>query len=306
MSLELVHSAPAPGERPQSRFRRVGALVNPAAGGVRPEAAERMREVLAELQLEDQRVIVAEPDQIEASLKELLAAPLDAVITLGGDGTARLAASLTHPDEGPALIVLPGGTMNMLPHALNGEVDWETALRAALLSGRPRTIVGGVANGEPFFVAVVFGSPARFAWGREAMRAGDPVSAFRRFRYALRRSFGRRLRVRADEGPPLRAEALAVLCPAFDKALEGPPGLEWAAIDPRGGFDLLRLGLHAVFDDWRQDPAVTARRCVSAQVSAASGIPAIVDGEPMDFRSPVRVELRCAAARVITPDRRAE
>ena len=44
--------------------------------------------------------------------------------------------------------------------------------------------------------------------------------------------------------------------------------------------DAFRMAAHALFDDWRQDPAVTARPARRAEVSARSRIPAVIDGEP--------------------------
>jgi len=298
--MTLVSPISAP-EGQTSRFRRVGALVNPAAGGVTPVAPARLRQVLDAVGVETAEVVACEGEGLAEALRTLLNSPLDAVAVLGGDGTARMAAAMAGP-EGPPLIILPGGTMNMLPHALHGPVPWDQALIRALTEGRERTIVGGVAGDQPFFVAAVFGSPAFYALGREAMRKGRMLVAWRRLRYAFGRSFRRRLLVRADSGRAERAEALAVLCPAFDKQLEGPPGLEWAGFDARNGFDVLRLGLHAVFSDWRQDPAVTTRRCISAEVRAHAAIPGLLDGEAHHFPSPVRVELRARAARVIAPD----
>lgn len=285
-----------------SRFLRVGALVNPAAGGVAPDAPDRLRAALEALGVDAPEIIACEAAEMEASLKDLFSRTLDVVVVLGGDGTAQMAAAIAGAAAGPPLLVLPGGTMNLLPHALHGPVDWETALRNALMHGRERTIVGGVVNGEAFFVAAVFGSPAFYALGREAVRSGRLLTAWRRLRYALSRSFQRRLLVRADQNRWERVEALGVLCPAFEKQLEGPPGLEWATFDARSGFDLLRLGMSAVFTDWRNDPGITTRRCISAVVRARAAIPGLLDGEPRYFKSPVRIELRARAARVIAPD----
>lgn len=281
-----------------SRFRRVGMLVNPAAGGVPADAAEQAQELLQQLQVGAATVLSVEGPEVEHGLRQLHGGAFDVIAVLGGDGTARSAAVRSTPDA-PPLLILPGGTMNLLPHALHGQVDWRTALRNGLARGEARTIVGGLAGEDPFFVAAIFGSPAFYAFGREAVREGRLAVAWRRLRYALARTLQRKLVVRADQRDLVRVEALALLCPAFDRALDGPPGLEWAGVDARSGMDVLRLGLTALFDDWRRDPSVLRQRCISAQVRARGRIPALLDGEPKVYRGKVRVQYRARAAHVI-------
>lgn len=281
-----------------SQFSRVGLLVNSAAGGVSATAAEEARALLATLRVAQATVVEVEGSEVERGLREIHAGAFDVVAVLGGDGTARSAASLAGK-EGPPLLILPGGTMNLLPHALHGRVDWQTALRNSLSRGEARTIIGGVVEEDPFFVAAIFGSPAFYAFGREALRAGRLAVAWRRLRYAWARSLQRKLAVRADRGDLTRVEALALLCPAFDRELEGPPGLEWAGVDARTGLDIVRLSLHAVFDDWREDQSVIRKRCISAEARARGRIPALLDGEPKVYRDKVHVRLRVNAAYVL-------
>ena len=53
------------------------------------------------------------------------------LVVLGGDGTIRTAAeACTGTDT--YLLPLPGGTLNMLPRALYGDVSWHDALRTTL------------------------------------------------------------------------------------------------------------------------------------------------------------------------------
>lgn len=292
----------ADGEIPRSRFSRVGVLVNPAAGGVSADAPEQARAVLASLRVPQAEVVQVAGADVDAGLREIHAGAFDVVAVLGGDGTASAAARMADLD-GPPLLILPGGTMNLLPHALHGRVDWQTALRNGLAQGEARTIVGGLVERDPFFVAAIFGSPAFYAFGREALRKGRLAAAWRQFRYALARSLQRKLAVRADKGALIRVEALALLCPAFDRALEAPPGLEWAGVDARSGFDVVRLGLHALFDDWRKDESVIRKRCITAQARARGRIPALLDGEPKVYRDKVHVRLRVNAAHVIASRR---
>ena len=107
--------------------------------------------------------------------------------------TARSAAALCGPD-GPLLAPLPGGTMNMLPHALYGEVDWKTALAETLEQGVVRPVSGGEVDGHPFYVAAILGAPALFAYAREEVRAGRLQRAIARAKVALRHVFSSQLR----------------------------------------------------------------------------------------------------------------
>jgi diacylglycerol kinase family enzyme len=83
---------------------------------------------------------------------------------VAGDGTARAAAEMAGPD-GPMIAPLPGGTMNMLPHALYGAIPWPEAMANCLKDGQERMISGGEINGRVFFVAAILGSPALWADG---------------------------------------------------------------------------------------------------------------------------------------------
>ena len=96
-----------------------------------------------------------------------------------------------------------------------------------------------------------------------------------------------------------RSEAIGVLCPSFS----GTPSdcdLEWVRLDASGFADLTRLGLRALGESWRNDPAVEARRCCGGEVHARGIMHATLDGEPRTFLSPVRIVSNAVGPRVIT------
>src|ERR1700722_14013349 len=110
------------------RLRSISAGVHPASGSGKAGA------------LDDLAVGRAEPGyalslfntagrNVEQVVREAVASDPDLLLVLAGDGTARLAAELCGPD-GPPLAPLPGGTLNMLPHALYGMTPWRVALEA--------------------------------------------------------------------------------------------------------------------------------------------------------------------------------
>jgi diacylglycerol kinase family enzyme len=247
------------------------------------------------------RVRVPEPGQLVRQLKAAIDTGPDLLITLAGDGTVRAAAELCGPD-GPMLVPLPGGTMNMMPHAVYGQRPWQEALKIALEEGRERELGGGCIEGHRFLCAAILGSPARLAPAREAARAGHLLEAAGRLRHAVRRAFTGRLRYQLDTGQRSKAEAVVLICPIASKAMHAEdPALEAAALNPRGAGEILRLGINALVRDWRVDPSVENEFCKRAQVWSAQRIPALLDGEIVRLPSLVEVRYDPKICRVLTP-----
>jgi diacylglycerol kinase family enzyme len=226
----------------------------------------------------------------------------DVVIVLGGDGTARAVAAKA-PRDGPPLILLPGGTMNLLPRVLYGSLAWPEALIAALERGVARRLGVGRANNEFFFIAALFGEPTLLARAREAAREGRIFVAWRRLRQALRRAFTRELRVDAGGGMR-KAAAVGVLCPAFAGRMEGGP--EWALLKASHFGDLARVGLLALSEAWRADAAVELREAGAGMIFSTGLIPATLDGEPRTFLSRVRIRYEPNGPRVLALEPQAD
>jgi diacylglycerol kinase family enzyme len=223
------------------------------------------------------------------------------LVVLAGDGTARAAAELCGMD-GPILAPLPGGTMNMLPHAVYGVRAWTDILPEILSTGAPRTVGGGEVDGRLFLVAAILGAPALWAPAREAVRQGRLRLAVLRARRALDRAFTGRLRYSLDGGPRGKAEAMAFLCPLASRALENDaPYLEAAALDPAGAGEAFRLGAQALIGDWRKDGAVAVSPCIEARVWAAAGVPGLLDGESVRLDRSTHVRFRPGVVRVLAP-----
>jgi diacylglycerol kinase family enzyme len=272
---------------------------------VGPGAAAEAEAIARELGYEA-RGRVLDPDALVDGLKEALATGPDLLVVLAGDGTANAAAGLCGPN-GPLLAPLPGGTMNMLPHALYGRRDWKSVLPLILTDGRERIVAGGEVAGHGFHVAAVLGNPALWAPAREALRLHQFWRAIDRALYAWRRCLRRKLRYSLDGAPRRKAEALALLCPLVSRGVpDDMPALEAAAIDPRSWGDVLRLGLSALLGaslggDWRTDPAVTTGQCAEGHAYARRHIFAIIDGEPVRLPRTVRIRFRPAAFRALVP-----
>ena len=285
---------------PHVRLRTLAAVLNTASGSVDANAAERMKAIAAEfgLALEPRAV---KPQEIGEALRAAIAEAPDCLIVLAGDGTLALSAELCGRG-GPMLAALPGGTMNMLPHALNGRRSWPDALRVLLSTGRELEVSGGEVGGRPFYVAAILGAPALWADAREAVRKGRFRLAVLRARRALLRAFKGRLRFSLDEGARRKAEALTLMCPLVSRGLQEDIGLEAAVLDPRGALDGFRLGLSTLVGAWRNDPSVAVEVCRTGEAWAHGRLPAVLDGEPHRLTSPVKIAYRPRAFRALVPE----
>ncbi|HEY4029622.1 MAG TPA: diacylglycerol kinase family protein [Caulobacteraceae bacterium] len=290
-------------------FSRIEIVANERSGSVGVGAAAEAEALAREFGF-DAHASVLDPDAMVEGLKAALATRPDLLVVLGGDGTAGAAAALTGP-HGPLLAPLPGGTMNILPHALYGRRDWKSALRLILEDGRERPVAGGELGGRSFYVAAVLGNPALWAPAREALRARQFWLAVDRALYAWRRCFRRKLRFSLDGSPHRKAEALALLCPLISRNLpDDAATLEAAAIDPHSWGEVLRLGLAALLQplfgpalggDWRGDPAVATGHCVEGHAYARRHINAVIDGEPVRLPRTVHIRFRPVAFRALVP-----
>jgi diacylglycerol kinase family enzyme len=280
------------------RIRRVEVVANLASGGVAKDAPAEIEKIFADHGL-NAHVCAPETHDLTNCLRAAVDAGPDLLVTLAGDGTARVAAELCGP-EGPMLAPLPGGTMNMLPHAIYGARSWQDALTVALAEGEERMIGGGEVEGHPFLVAAVLGSPALWGPAREAARYREPLLAIARARRALSRAFSGRLRYAIENGPRAKTEALIFMCPHVSRVMaDEERALEAAVLDVRGAADAFRLGINALVRDWRDDPAVEVRRCRQARVWGVGGIPALLDGELVRLHATAEVIYRPAVVRML-------
>src|SRR6185503_15496911 len=170
--------------------RTVEVIANVASGSVGADGPAEIAKILSDFGLAA-HVCAPETHELTRCLRQAVDAAPDLLIVLAGDGTARAAAELCGP-RGPIIAPLPGGTMNMLPHAIYGQRPWQEALKLALTEGVERPIGGGEVDGKRFMVAAILGAPALWAPAREAARYGMARKAIRSARLALGRAFSGR------------------------------------------------------------------------------------------------------------------
>ncbi|HEX5007132.1 MAG TPA: diacylglycerol kinase family protein, partial [Hyphomonadaceae bacterium] len=159
------------------------ALYNPASGSVTADGGEKLRAALDEAGVRGAELVELDREDCEKQLKLLAAANPDLLIVWGGDGTLRTA--LTLAGQTPNLLLLPGGTMNLLTKSIHGDKAWDVILKEVLAGPKRKVIPAGKANDENFYCAMLAGAPARLAEAREALRRGELVKAAAEARAAL-------------------------------------------------------------------------------------------------------------------------
>jgi diacylglycerol kinase family enzyme len=284
--------------------RIITAVINRAAGRAGPKAAHEMAAVFEQAGVKA-AIHAPELQDLTATLKQAVAEKPDVLVLLAGDGTARFVAELCGP-KGPLLAPLPGGTMNMLPKALYGEVEWRHALRDTLAHGVERKVGGGEIGGHTFYCAAMIGATARFAPAREAVRGRELIDALRKARDAYARAFGGRVRFELNGGVHHKAQSLTLLTPMISKAMDNDSrSMEVAAIDPANAAEAVRLSarvvLSALVGDWRTDPAVHLGRARQGRVWANRSIPALLDGESVRLGRHAEFKFHPHAFRALAP-----
>lgn len=140
--------------------RRIAVIFNPVSGTGDPKVREeRLRTFTRDAGL---TCDLAETDREEGAVplaRRALADGMERVLVSGGDGSVTEAAGVLAGTE-TALAVLPGGTGNLLAINLNIPTDPEAAVRLAL-TGEPRPIDIGRANGQVFLILAGMGADAR-------------------------------------------------------------------------------------------------------------------------------------------------
>ena len=163
-----------------------GVLVNVQAGWIRrdPDLVARLERLLPAGHLETTR----SPGEIVPALVRLREADVDTLAVLGGDGTVT--ATLTAlvrvwPDEPrPPLLLLPGGTINTIPHAVGVRGAPDRVLARLLESRVPfrsyaRSVLRVYAAGGVARCGMIFGTGmvARFLETYNAARRRGPFGA---------------------------------------------------------------------------------------------------------------------------------
>ena len=282
---------------------KFGVIINTSSGGCDSESEAEILEVFRRAGVNDCKTWCGQSDQIEQSFTEAAAHKPEVLVVLGGDGTIRTAAEACH-QHGGYLIPLPGGTMNMLPRALYGDLSWQDALTNTLNDPVARTLSGGRVADHLFFVAAVVGAAALWAETRESLREGDMVDAVEKSTAAFQTMFDTKIQYSISPEETGEAEVVAVICPLIsENMLDSEQGLEVAVIDVNNVAGLIGLATAAAFGKWRDDKRVTLNKASRIAVQSLKDIPLFLDGERVRIGNKAEISFVPRGTEVIIPGR---
>jgi diacylglycerol kinase family enzyme len=280
---------------------KLGAIINMSSGGCDLDSEEKMLARLKSAGIVGARVWCGEADQMERSFAEAAARKLDVLIVLGGDGTIRTAAEACAAN-GSYLIPLPGGTLNMLPRALYGDVSWEDALTNTFAAPSVKVLSGGRIAHKQFFVAAIVGAPSLWAEVRESIREGDFLDAIEKGSVAFQKMFETKVQYLISGEMTGEAEGLALICPLVSEEMsDSDQALEAAVIDVESAGEVIGLVTAAAFGKWRDDKNVLLVKTRQVAVQSTKDIAARLDGERVNLGRSAEIEFVSKAVNVIVP-----
>lgn len=271
---------------------RLAALVNTASGGVPKDGPATLSAFLAAIGFEA-GVAATDGSDFDAVLEDLLRDKPEALVVWGGDGAAASVLSRSGAD-GPPVLPLPGGTMNLLHKAHYGARSWREIAEEALAANAPKTISAGDVDGRRFYVAAFFGALTRLARSREALRDANVLQAIEEWRSSDALNLDPALSIAADG-----AETTAVALAAF---LSEHSGFAVGALQPGGALEVGASLLSAALIDMRVSDGVDVVEGERFIIRHREGedISATLDGEPTDFGSSVTLSFIPDAARILS------
>jgi Sphingosine kinase and enzymes related to eukaryotic diacylglycerol kinase len=239
--------------------------------------------------------------EMERFFAEAAGQKLDIFIVLGGDGTIRRGAEACS-ESSPYLIALPGGTMNVLPRALYGDLSWEDALKNTLAAPSAKMLSGARVANKQFFVAAIVGAPALWVQARESVREGDILDVIERGSVALQNMFETKVRYRMSEQINGEAEAVVLICPLVSEEMSGSEqALEAAVVDVENAAEVIRLATAAAFGKWRDDRKILLTKTKRLAVQSNNEIPATLDGESVNLGTRAEIDFVSRALTVLVP-----
>jgi diacylglycerol kinase family enzyme len=211
------------------------------------------------------------PDLAMPTIADLDRAGADTVVLFAGDGTINAAACALAAWDG-GILILPGGTMNMLARMLHGDADPAAILKAAHDHERRMALAYVEAGKRRALVGMIVGPAASWYRAREHMRQGSLDKIWPAIRAAWRRTFGRGIHLTGAPGFPPRVQG------AYIRAQDDH--LQIAAVDARDAVAIADLGWNWVTGDWLAAQAVTEIRAQQLRIAERRPVLALFDGEP--------------------------
>ena len=282
---------------------KVGVVINTSSGGFDSESEQKILSILTRAGIVEPKVWCDSADAMTRSLVEATGQNLDVLIVFGGDGTIRTAAEACA-EKGLYFIPLPGGTMNMLPRALYGDVAWEETLKNTLTAPSPKMLSGGRIAGKQFLIAAIVGAPALWTQPSESMREGNIADAIKKGSVAFRRMFEVKVQYLISGGAKGETEAVALICPLVSEEMsDSEQALEAAIIDVESAAEVIGLATTAAFGKWRDDRNILLTKTKRVNVQSTKEIPATLDGEKINLGRSAEIDFVSRALTVLVPAR---
>lgn len=230
--------------------------------------------------------VIRFPDEELPTRAQLEAEGIATLAVFTGDGTINTAASALE-GWGGALLVLPGGTQNLLSKSLHGDVPAEEVTGKLGSARRVRRQALRTSQGVAL-IELLAGPGAMWADVRESVRDLDLPTIAETFTTALRET---------REGPGVRLSA-----PVTAAQPEGYRAVRMAPLDGDSmevdGYDFSDWGEFAaqgfamlVKRDFRQGPHDELGQCSSATLESDGPIAMMIDGERRE--GGMREEVTC-------------
>jgi diacylglycerol kinase family enzyme len=211
------------------------------------------------------------PDQALPTVADLDRVGADTVILFAGDGTINAASCALAAWDG-GILILPGGTMNMLAKTLHGDADPPTILEAAHDNERRLALAYVEAGKHRALVGMIVGPAASWYRAREHVREGSLGKIWPAIRAAWRRTFGRGVHLTGAPGFPPHVQG------AYVHAQDDH--LQIAAVNARDARAIADLGWNWITGDWLAAQAVTEIRAEQVRIAERRPVLALFDGEP--------------------------
>jgi diacylglycerol kinase family enzyme len=282
---------------------KVGVIINTSSGSYDSESEQKMLGILTGAGIVEPKVWCGEAKAMDRFFAEAARQKREVLIVLGGDGTIRTAAEACA-EKGSYLIPLPGGTMNMLPRALYGNVSWEEALKKTLTTPSTKVLSGGRVANKRFFIAAIVGAPALWTQPRESMREGNIADAIKKGSVAFRRMFEAKVQYLISGGAKGETEGVALICPLISEEMsDSEQALEAAIIDVESAAEVIGLATTAAFGNWRDDKNILLTKTKRVDVQSSKEIPATLDGEKVNLGRSAMIDFVSKALTVLVPVR---
>jgi len=271
-------------------MKNVWLIYNPTAGNNLKSTLEAIDDAVSEGGGKIQGM-TRFPDQSLPELKDLR--NVDTVVVAAGDGTINAASSAL--DNWPGrLLVLPCGTMNMLPRLLHGTSDSKTILHDATTALSESLPIVMTADHQAL-VGVLIGPAAMWVHTREAVRKGKWHQLGRALRLAWLRSFSHSIRI-VENGRRSRAYRAIYVAPDGNR-------LRVVKISARGFRQGISVGWHWMRGDVSVATGVTEERLDALVLAVTRPTFALFDGEPTYLPAGARLNPGCTRVEFVTTAR---